>query len=131
MDIVSDNYKIEIDCFNIMKNMIYNHIQPLKQNIEYSLNDKSVAQFNFKNGTSVHAKSFENAKEIIKKNIVNYNGKYWSNEIMDGVWEVQYTHADLPELYVTINASNGKDAAFKAYQKMTADFDSPDILTIQ
>jgi hypothetical protein len=129
MDIVPDNYKI--DCFNIMKKAFYDHIHPLKHFIEYSLNDKSVAQFNFKNGTSVHATSFENAKEIIKKNIVNYNGKYWSNEIMDGVWEVQYTQADLPELYVTINASNGKDAALKAYQQMKVDFDSPDILTIE
>jgi hypothetical protein len=113
-----------INCFSLMKKSLS------KLYLEYALNDKSVAKFNFKNGTTVHANDLDDAILIMKKIIKNYNGEFWANEIADNLWEVQFSKADLPQLYVTVHSFTGNQAATIALKHLNNDIDSLDILSI-
>ena len=113
-----------LDCFTVMK-------QSFSVNqFEYLLNDKETASFHFSNGTIVHAKDLENAKELMKNTLNNYNGKYWATEIDNNTWEVQYSLAALSAVYVKIDAPSAQEASMKALKSITNDLNALELTKV-
>ena len=104
-----------MNCFSLMGQALtcmYN---------DYALSDKTISTFNFINGTTVHARTLSEAKNIMNNTLNNFKGEFWANEIEENIWEVQYTPVDLPSLYVTIEAHDGKTAAYNGYSNLERD----------
>ena len=60
------------------------------------------------------------------------NTKYfWASELMEGLWDVQFTLDSFPDLYITANASTGMTAAFIAKQNLYYDMKEKKIIKIE
>lgn len=112
-----------MNCFSMIGNAISNIYYG------YSLNDKNIHTFHFIYGTTVHASDLNQAKSIMKFTHSNFAGNYWANQIDDELWEVQYCDADMPSLYVTVNAETGKDAAYSGYSSLEKDMNEMQLIS--
>jgi len=104
-----------MNCFSLMGqalNCMYN---------DYTLSDKSINIFTFINGTTVHARTLSEAKNIMSYTFSNFKGEYWANEVEENIWEVQYTPVDIPSLYITVEADGGNSAAYNGYAILEKD----------
>ena len=95
---------------------------------DYTLCDKTINTYNFKYGTTVHARNLIEAKNIMKYTFSNFKGEFWANEIDDELWQVQYCNADLPSLYITVIANTGNIAAYNGYSILEKDMKEMEVI---
>ena len=82
-----------------------------------------------KNGTIVKANNIEIISNILKKEIllVDY---YWSTQITDTLWEVQFSKLPDPDVKVIVTADNGLEAGTIAKTMIHKDCDTIEIIDL-
>jgi len=99
---------------------------------EYNLNDKNICTWYFKNGTRVHANSYENATKKIKETveITRNSSNYWASMHDLNTWEVQFSYSSLPSVYIIVEADSGKEAAIVAMKNIISDLKDLELIKV-
>jgi hypothetical protein len=83
---------------------------------------QSFPEWQFSNGTIVHAHSFDSAIQFLRS--TKWGGKFWATETENGHWDVQF---DEFVSVCNIKAKNMSEASQKARQNIMLDASTPRI----
>ena len=91
---------------------------------------KKEKKWYFKNGTVVSAENITSAELKIINTCLNTSRIFYSSEIDDELWEVQFCNNIFPDVFVTVKAKNGKIAADYAICLLRQDRDNLELVDI-
>lgn len=112
-----------------MYNCLYYIINYYLNSNTYMIEDinQNKKKWYFKNGTVVTAETITFAELKIINTCLNTKN-YYSSELDNEIWEVQFSTDIFPDVYVIVNAKNGKIAAENAIKCLNEDKDSLEII---
>jgi len=90
---------------------------------------KPIIIWYLKNGTIVKANNKESISDIIHKELLLVNF-YWSTQITDTLWEVQFSKSQDPDVKVIVTANTGLEAGLIAKDMMNKDYDTIEIIDL-
>jgi len=84
----------------------------------------------FLNGSVVTATNEKICYDIM---LYTYNNTkyFWASELMEGLWDVQFSPEIFPDVYITASANTGMTAAFIAKQNLYYDMTEKNIIKIE
>lgn len=116
-------------CGYFMKQLNLDDIYNKEDSINNIVNTENIenkVKWVFKYGTVVFASNIANAKILINK-ILKNTDNYYAFNLVDNIWNIQFTNDIFPLVYVKVESTTGEKAVIKAIESMKKDVISLEI----